>query len=552
MRIFRVPWFLMLAVMVPVALRAQDIRVTVHDSANGRPVAGAVLLFLDAAGATISRTLTNERGEYRGTLASPAHRVRALRLGFRAREVPVPATDGAPAQVNIAMLVIPTLLEPVNVRALASCPARSDAPAAFALLEQARAGLLATIVAREANPATLKLLRYERMMEGVSDRVDRQTVRVDSGTKRAVSFAAAGKARDFIRSGFTSDSGSVRTYYGTDAEVLLDDDFLLGYCLRLESSASRPHQVGLGFGAAERQKGRIDIQGTLWIDTVARSLRDIQYEYAGSVEHWPGVPPQGGSISFHEMPNGVAFIDRWRLTLVAAGSDTTFRAGSNGPSVHRWFFLRASGGEVARAIWADGTMWKGSLGTVHLHVVDDKGKPARNLIVRLGDSDYLGSADERGDIEFTDVFPGPYKVNVIHPDLAEKGIVLGTPLKLFADRDSTSQATLIAPPIADFRRAACDREAGASWLVVSVVRDKAPAAEAKWEFGEELGTATEFVSVTGFADKDGHFAFCYKVAPGIDQQLRISGAEGDRPVKLDIGKPKSAMEVDLGPLPKSP
>jgi hypothetical protein len=534
------------------AARAQDVRVFVRDSAAGRPIPGAVLLFLDSAGGTLSRSITNERGESRASPGSAARRVRALRLGFRAREVALPRGDAAPARVDIALVVIPTLLEPVRVRALASCPVRSDAPAAFALLEQARAGLLATVVAREANPATLKLLRYERTYEGTSDRVAKQNVRVDSGAKRTVSFEAADDARDFVRRGFTTDSGTTRIYYGPDADVLLDDDFLLGYCIRLEYSRERPNQVGLAFSPAEKKRGRIDIDGALWIDTVARTLRDIEYKYAGSVEHWPGVPEQGGYISFREMPNGVAFIDRWNLKLVGAGADTTWRAGTNSPSVHQWFFLRASGGEVARAMWPDGTAWKGALGTVRLHVVDEKGNPARNIIVRLGETDYIGSPDERGDVEFIDVFPGPYKVNVVHPDLADRGIVLGTPLRLFAERDSISQATLVAPPLTDFRRAACAADPKSMWLVVSVVRERAPVPGAQWELGEELGTANEFVTVTGTADPDGKFSFCARWAPGIVPQLRVRATPDETGVRMTIAKPVGALVVELPPRPAAP
>jgi hypothetical protein len=541
----------LLAMLIPGGLlSAQDLRVSVRDSATGRPIGGAVLLFLDAAGGTIARNITNERGQYRVSVSAAARRVRALRLGYRAREVALPSSADGSVELNIAMVVIPTLLEPVTVRALASCPVRPDAPAAFALLEQARSGLLALVVAREANPATMKLLRFERTMDGTTDRIDRQTVRIDSSTRRTVSFQAAGAAKDFIRRGFTTDSGLVRIYFGPDAEVLLDDDFLLGYCIRLASSPSRPNQVALAFSAADRKKNRIDIDGALWIDTVARALRDIEFKYAGAVEHWPGVPEQGGSISFREMPNGMAFIDRWSLALIGAGVDTTHLAGSaNLPTVRRWFFGRASGGEVARAFWPDGTGWKGRLGTVRLHVVDDEGKPVSNLIVRLGESDYLASPNERGDVEFVDVLPGPYKVNVIHPELASKGIVLGTPLRLFAERDSISQATLVAPAIEEFRRAACTLNPAHRWTVASVVRERLPVPEAQWELGEELGTPNEFVSATGRADGAGQFAFCMKLTQGIPFHVRVRGAPEERAVTLELRALTLTLKVELPPLP---
>jgi hypothetical protein len=61
------------------------------------------------------------------------------------------------------------MLDPVSVKANA-CPSRADAGPALGLLEQARAGLLNSVVARKTNPASVVLIRYQRMMDGVSDR----------------------------------------------------------------------------------------------------------------------------------------------------------------------------------------------------------------------------------------------------------------------------------------------------------------------------------------------------------------------------------------------
>ena len=245
----------------------------VVDSMSRRPIAGAVLVVVDSTGTTLARNITNERGSCRVTLPRGAQRLRARRIGYRAREVRVPARTGDVTEFDIGMIAIAALLEPMRVTAAGSCPQRSDAAAAYSLLEQARAGLLATIVAREARPATLKLLIYERFMDGNSDRIEHQKVQIDSSVGRTASFSAATTASDFVEQGFARDSANTRLYFGPDAEVLLDDRFLLGYCIRIQDpQRERPNQVGLGFSAADRRRGRIDIDGALWIDTVARAL----------------------------------------------------------------------------------------------------------------------------------------------------------------------------------------------------------------------------------------------------------------------------------------
>src|SRR5579884_637084 len=117
---------------------AQELRGTVRDSTSGHGIPGAAVLLQSADGRTVGRNITNERGEYRVALAAGATRVRVLRLGFRPRELAIPAAVDGVAHLDVTMLAIPTTLDAVQVSANASCPRRSDEAAAFALLEQAR------------------------------------------------------------------------------------------------------------------------------------------------------------------------------------------------------------------------------------------------------------------------------------------------------------------------------------------------------------------------------------------------------------------------------
>ncbi|MEO8622653.1 MAG: hypothetical protein ABI625_16400, partial [bacterium] len=488
------------------AAQQQLLTVTVTDSASHRPLSSAVLIFLDASGTAFARNITNERGQLSASVSPDVRRVRALRLGYRARDVQMPSTSAATARLDIAMLAIPALLEPVTVVAASSCPRRDDSRAALALLEQARAGLLATIVAREANPAEMKLLSYERTMDGNSDRIERQSVHIDSVGHRAKSYEAAATASDFVENGFSRDSAGMRYFFGPDADVLLDEGFSNGYCFRIhDSERTRPNQVGLEFSAADKKKGRVDIEGALWIDTVAHTLKDINFRFI-IYPHVSGVPDQGGQVSFREMPNGMVLIDRWLLRLAAVHSDTSY---ARGMQVRRFYFAREVGGEVARAIWPDGRAWKASLGTVQLHVVTQQGEPARSAIIRLDDTDYIGSPDATGDLEITDVLPGPYDVIMIDTALAPMGISLGAGLKLYAQRDSTIRAPLIEPPRDAFLKKHCGKSTERHWVTVRVYRpDGASVVDGTWELGEDFGTSLEFMHARGRTGLDGEFGFC--------------------------------------------
>ncbi len=156
---------LVAALLLARPLTAQTFHGTVRDSATHQPVIGAVFMVLDSAGVVLARRVTDERGAYSASVIGNARWMRAVRIGFFPREIRVPAAGGEEA-VDFAMLPVPTMLAAVTVRDESNCPKRSDRAAALGLWEQARAGLLATVVARESNPADIRLLGFQREMGG--------------------------------------------------------------------------------------------------------------------------------------------------------------------------------------------------------------------------------------------------------------------------------------------------------------------------------------------------------------------------------------------------
>src|SRR5687768_8972555 len=168
---------------------AQQVRGTVRDSTTGLPIAGAVITTMDSLDRVGRRSVTNERGSYFVT-ATGARRLRIVRLGFRPVDVDLAQRDLA-STIDVIMARIPYQLQQVRVVAGAKCPRRSDRTAALALLEQARAGLLATVVARSDKPARMTRLSIERWLDTENDRIMRQRVKIDS----APSTRAYGAAR---------------------------------------------------------------------------------------------------------------------------------------------------------------------------------------------------------------------------------------------------------------------------------------------------------------------------------------------------------------------
>jgi hypothetical protein len=432
-------------VAVPHAARAQELRGAVRDSVSRQPIGGAVLMLLDSAGSTIGRNITNERGEYRIALSAGMRRVRLIRIGFRPREAAIPAVENGIARLDLTMRSLPTMLEPIRVSAGAQCPKRNDSDLAFALLEQARAGLLATVVARDAKPGTLVRLRFDRILD--DDRVTSQKVRMDSALATAKSFSSVHVAAEFVSSGFMRDSAGQQTFFGPDADVLLDQSFTSGYCFRIaDSERARPTQIGLAFAAAQRRRNRVDIDGILWVDTAARALRDVEYRYVGLDPRTNSVRP-GGQISFREMRNGVVLIDRWNMRLPTVENENV-SIGSR-EEVRQWFRPFETGGELARASWPDGYTWQASLGRIEGTARTPAFRPAAGVALHLQDTDYRTKTDSAGHFEFSNLLPGPYKVAVFDDIMDLLGVEVAADT-VIAVRDSVVHSSIVAKTARDY------------------------------------------------------------------------------------------------------
>jgi hypothetical protein len=509
----------LLAILVPVlAASGQQVRGAVVDSTTRTPIIGAVVETLDSAGTSISRGLTDERGAYSIGRAAGARRLRVVRMGYRPRDVAIGSMEGLEQRLDVAMLSVPTFLETVSATTAPNCPRRADSQRAFALMEQARAGLLATVVSREMSQPAIKILRYERTSDAGDSRALKQSVRIDSTEASATSFGAVRNARAFAEQGFVSDSAGMKLYFGPDAEVMLDPAFSAAYCFRVRNGRSAG-EVGLGFSPAAMQNGRVDIDGTLWIDSVAKVVKEIAFDYVG-VQSIRNLRP-GGQIRFHAMPNGALFIDRWFFKMVDTRYDTA--TGSSGYGVERrYYYGRESGGEVAWARWPDGHSYKASLATVRLKVVDKFNDPVSRAIVRLTDTDYMGSPDSTGTIVFHDVLPGPYNVEMQDSSLATKHIIIKSRTRFVAERGSLLIRTVQAPPVYAFFKEACMGGRVGQWIEIAATDDQKHPVQVSWRLGEDLDGRFEHLLATGVTTRDGIFGYCRDVAGGVDLQVQMT------------------------------
>ncbi|MES2178647.1 MAG: carboxypeptidase-like regulatory domain-containing protein [Gemmatimonadota bacterium] len=442
----------LLAVSVPAG--AQQLRGMVRDSASRRPVTGAVITLFDSAGKAIMRGVSNANGIYEIPFLGDARRGRLVRLGFRPRDLQLPAKTGAVTEFNLSLAWLPTLLEPVVAVANPRCPRRRDAAETQALLEQARAGLLTSVVQRESDPPSLVLFSVARTMEGTSSRIKFQDVRRDSVDHVARSYVAVYSATDFLKRGFMQYENGGPRYFAPDAEVLLDDQFALGYCFRImDPEKSRPQQIGLGFKAVDQRRDRIDIDGVVWIDTSARQLRDIDYRYAGFPSRVQILEP-GGKINFRELTDGQTLIENWTMRIISARYDTLRTAGYE-PKIEERLFAFEKGGQVAHALWPDGRAWHASLGKLRLTVRLLDGRSAAGTEMYLPYSPYRAVVDSAGVFAIDDLISGPYSLLVIDPRLAPLKLDIPTTFSFMAANDSIVHASHGIPTAEDWVIARC-------------------------------------------------------------------------------------------------
>jgi hypothetical protein len=510
----------------PGALTAQrPVTGVVRDSATGAAVPGAVVLGLGAAGDTVARALTTERGVFRLDAPRAVARLQALRIGYRPRAIALDAARPEDTAWEIGLARLPTLLERVQVTAAARCRGRPDRAEAWALLEQARAALLAMIVARETDPATVTRLAYTRTFDQGGTRIARQHVRRDSSADATTSFNASRSAADFVRDGFRTLRGAEEVLYGPDAEVLLDDGFARGYCFHLAApDPARPLEAGVAFSPARSRRGRVDIEGTLWIDTVSRSVTDIEFRYRG-LDRDAERAGAGGRVQFREMPGGVVFIARWWLRTLGPAPDAMDgpdepdararpvpRRGGAAPLV-----LTEIGGELVRARWADGSRYDAPLGAVAIELRTEAGAPVVGALVGLARTDHLGVTDSMGRVLLGELLPGPYRAVLVDSLLAPLGIVLPVVGVEVAPGD-TAVHRRTAPSLDDFVADLC-RAGGvgaepAVLLGRIVDADGTPADGVRWRLRRSDGTRWSVVADGGRTGSDGRLQLCRGLAVG--------------------------------------
>jgi len=405
------------------------VRGTVRETGSGLTIGGAVVWLSDSAGTLLARTIADADGHYVVMRLAASARLHVLHIGFRPVELPI--ADGAPDMVvDVQMSPLPLALSAVEATSRRVCPGDKGTSEALGVWEQARAALLASVVAREAAPPKLRIVSYVRSYEPIAHTLVSQVVhgRTVVGDR---SYVAGRSAWAFAENGYLEEQrNGARTFFAPDDKVLLDATFAGTHCMHVvDGKGARTNEVGIAFDPV-LSHGRdtlVEVSGVLWLDRATATLHSLEFHYVGLE---PAARSSGGEIFFSLMPNGAPMIDHWSLHFPELVQDIPLhpsplrkrkppRPDRLDVSVHSF---REVGGAVATAEWPDGTTWRSPyLAPVRGQLRLLNGAPAVGARVWLRDAPDTVQTNTEGYFTIPNVVPGTYALQAADSLLAGVG-----------------------------------------------------------------------------------------------------------------------------------
>ena len=303
-----------LLLFVPALAQAQRLRGVVTEGEGNTPVAGAVVLLLDARGATAARTLTNERGEYALTAPAPGtHQLRVLRIGLTPTMTP-PFPLTADATRHVSLTGRPVQLQAIRVTGRRSeCRVRPDsAQEAFRAWESVRTALTAAAITDAQRPFEVRRALFRQRYSPDGRRLIEEERSEASGVSRRPFSAAPVQQLDSLGYVVVADTGTM--YYAPDAETLISDAFADAHCLHLvgppADTGVRAQWIGVGFSPVAGRR-RPDVEGTLWLDARSSELREIEYRYVNIPAAYEG----SGRVGLLRLPTGAWVVRDWEIRM---------------------------------------------------------------------------------------------------------------------------------------------------------------------------------------------------------------------------------------------
>jgi hypothetical protein len=516
------------------------------DSATRERVPGAVVILYDSAGRGLSRVIAGADGQYSIGTGPATRSMRVLRIGFRPREIPLSAADSV---VNVVLQPIPSLVAGIQATDSRVCDSAADGSSALDLWQQARAGLLASLVSRESAPPRIRLRTYRRTLDPVLKRIEADTTDYRDVVDGR-SWVAARPPWVFADYGYMREAGGVREWYAPDEAVLLDPTFAETHCLHaVVGRGPRESQIGIAFDpiVTPERDTVVGVAGALWLDRTTYAPHDIEFHYTNLERD---ARDSGGDVEFAIMPNGISMVERWQIRAVLlavdepvapanlAKRDVPRRDRRNA----RVLGYRHIGGEIASAVWPDGKHWEGNLPSIQGTVLDADGTPVANAVVWTLDRRDSARTDAAGRFKFPPLAPGLYRVVASDSALAVEGIFRALPTPAVVLASKSADITIVMHSRAETFPSVCPAKSyrpGSGVLFARVIDSTGaavPSAQIEIETvtpGDTTARGRAGQTRVGITGEDGRFVIC-----GADRSRRliVRAYKGTRGVGMSVDR----------------
>jgi len=263
----------------------------------------------------VARAATGSDGTF--ALRAPAgeYRLFALRIGMRPVDLgAVVLSPNAFHRIDRVLSDQPVLLERVEARESRRCVVSpSEGLAVAKVYDEIRKALQLSLLDPPAGKphVSVALISTLRAPDGtLIERPERHTVR--GSTRRP--FQAT-SARALSIHGYATSAGSETVYFAPDAAVLLSSEFAAEHCFRVvEGRDADSTSVGVRFEPTAARRGKVDIQGAMWVDRRSFELQRIEFSYTNLRTPLRSMGA-GGVIYFTRLPEGLWFEDRWSIRM---------------------------------------------------------------------------------------------------------------------------------------------------------------------------------------------------------------------------------------------
>ncbi|WP_419942420.1 carboxypeptidase-like regulatory domain-containing protein [Candidatus Palauibacter sp.] len=244
---------------------------------SGAPVEGAHIRLVDPGEVVLAEALSDAQGAF--SLPMPpagVYRLLVARIGYRSWASDTLHVDWASESrsLRLDIPVEPIPLPELSVSAENVCPTTpEERQRAFALYES-----VLPILSTVSHTADLGALRM-RLIRSSKVYFRAGTYRFERDTTTVVVSKSLDNAspEHLVAHGYADVVDTMTTFYAPDGDALAAPGFLATHCLRPVESEDEA-TVGLGF---EPKPGRevVDVQGVLWIDTIAGGPRELEFQY---------------------------------------------------------------------------------------------------------------------------------------------------------------------------------------------------------------------------------------------------------------------------------